>query len=306
MPITPFHFGPGLLIKAYLPTHLSWTVFALANILIDLEPIAWFLFSGEPAHRQWHSYPGATLVIAVCLWPGRPLAECWLRWWNRQLSPAQALRLGCGIRITIPAALLGATLGAYSHILLDSFMHADMQPLWPWSAGNVLLSKIPIDGLHLFCLAATIWGGLRLALNRTRLPGGYAGMALRAAGRLLDLTLLVLVLIFTLVLTATLMPHTHVMDSAPFDARAWRQTPAKLHHDNPRVPMARAVLRHFEKEHPPRGAALAQLGAPDAGNSATHLSYYLGFSGWLAMDPDTLDIEFQPDGTFISARIVQH
>lgn len=307
MPITPFHFGPGLLLKAYLPARLSWTLFALANILIDLEPITWFLFSGEPAHRQLHSYPGATLVIAACLWPGWSLAERWLRWWNRQLSPAQARWLGCGTRITFPAALFGAALGAYSHILLDSFMHADMQPLWPWSAENGLLSKIPIDGLHLICLAAAVWGGLRLALgNRARLPDGRMGTALRTAGRLLDLTLLVLALIFTLALAIAVTPHTHIMDSAPFDARAWRQTPAKLHHDNPRVPMARAALRHLEKERPPRDAALALLGVPDAGNSATHLGYYLGFSGWLAMDPDTLDIEFQPDGSFVSAHIIRH
>lgn len=39
MPITPFHFGPGALIKAMAPQHVSWTAFALANGLIDLEPI---------------------------------------------------------------------------------------------------------------------------------------------------------------------------------------------------------------------------------------------------------------------------
>ena len=39
MPITPFHLGAGALIKCAAPAYISWTVFALANILIDLEPI---------------------------------------------------------------------------------------------------------------------------------------------------------------------------------------------------------------------------------------------------------------------------
>jgi hypothetical protein len=150
--------------------------------------------------------------------------------------------------------------------------------------GKRSASKIPIDGLHLICLATAVWGGLRLALgNRARLPDGRMGTALRAAGRLLDLTLLVLALIFTLALAIAVTPHTHVMDSAPFDARAWRQTPAKLHHDNPRVPMARAALRHLEKERPPHDAAWRCWACrmPQLGNASR-------FSAWLAMDPDTL------------------
>lgn len=166
MPVTPFHIGAGLLFKASAPARVSWTVFAIANILIDLEPIAWFLLTGDPAHRQLHSYLGATLVAALSLWPGRLLAEAWLRWWTRQLSPAQARWLGTGTCIALPAALIGAALGAYSHIFLDSFMHTDMQPWWPWREGNGLLQKISIDGLHLICLVATAWGGLWLAWRK--------------------------------------------------------------------------------------------------------------------------------------------
>ena len=47
MPITPFHFGPGALVKVIVPKHFSWTIFALSNILIDLEPVTLFLLIGE-------------------------------------------------------------------------------------------------------------------------------------------------------------------------------------------------------------------------------------------------------------------
>lgn len=59
MPITPFHFGPGLLIKSVTGKHFSWLAFVLANILIDLEPIGFFLFTGEPVHPYLHTYIGA-------------------------------------------------------------------------------------------------------------------------------------------------------------------------------------------------------------------------------------------------------
>jgi hypothetical protein len=55
-----------------------------------------------------HSYPGATLVIAACLWPGRSLAERWLRWWNRQLSPTQARWLVVEHASLFPAARFAA------------------------------------------------------------------------------------------------------------------------------------------------------------------------------------------------------
>lgn len=62
MPITPFNFGPGALFKTASPRHVSRTAFALANGLIDLEPILFFFLSGEPVHRFFHTLLGATLA----------------------------------------------------------------------------------------------------------------------------------------------------------------------------------------------------------------------------------------------------
>ena len=36
MPITPFHFGPGAALKGVLGPQMSFTVFAFANVLIDV------------------------------------------------------------------------------------------------------------------------------------------------------------------------------------------------------------------------------------------------------------------------------
>lgn len=308
MPVTPFHVGAGLLFKSFAPARVSWLVFVIANIVIDLEPIVWYLFTGEPAHRQLHSYAGAAAVAVISVWPGRILGEAWLHWWNRQLNPAQARWLGTDTRIAFSAACAGALLGSGSHILLDSFMHADMQPYWPWASDNSLLRKISIDGLHAICLVAAAWGGLRLALTGwVKLPQTSAGDRLRDAARLAEA--LIAVTVIWSAASMSMLPSLMAgdpRDAAAFDAVVWRETAPQLLRGNPRAPMARAAVRDLEARRPSRAAVLDLLGAPDASDGPALVSYHLGFFGWLAMDPDTLDIEFRPDGTFVAARIVQH
>ena len=74
MPITPFHFGPGALFKAAAPAHVSWAVFALANVLIDLEPIGLYYITGDPAHPWLHTLAGALAVAAVAATTATPSA----------------------------------------------------------------------------------------------------------------------------------------------------------------------------------------------------------------------------------------
>lgn len=77
MPITPFHFGPGALIKAIAPRYFSWTIFALANVLIDLEPVVLFLLIGDPAHPWLHTLPGPSgLPRLLQRSAGSPAREC--------------------------------------------------------------------------------------------------------------------------------------------------------------------------------------------------------------------------------------
>ena len=78
-------------------------------------------------------------------------------------------------RISWPAAIVGAGLGTYSHVVLDSVMHADMQPLFPFSETNGLLDAVSLGTLHLVCVAAGLLGGLALRaafLHRRRAPTG--------------------------------------------------------------------------------------------------------------------------------------
>jgi membrane-bound metal-dependent hydrolase YbcI (DUF457 family) len=168
MPITPFHLGPGALVKAAAPRHFSFTVFAFSQVLIDFEPIGFFLLTGDPVHPYLHTYLGASLVFLASWWAGRPACEWALRVWNAWLSPAQARWLAYESRISAQAAGTGAFAGAYSHVAIDSIMHGDMEPFAPLSTATPWLLVVPVETLQWLCVLAGIIGAAGLLVIRRR------------------------------------------------------------------------------------------------------------------------------------------
>lgn len=170
MPFTPLHFGPGFALKSVSGSWFSVAVFCFAQVLIDLEP-GWYMLAGEDhIHRFLHTYLGATLAgLAVAA--AKPVWERALRLWNARLSPAQARWLGVPTGISWTGALSGGLLGGWSHVLLDSFMHADMRPMAPWDEGNALLFAVHVDTLYLGCALAGVAGLALLLFRRARKRG---------------------------------------------------------------------------------------------------------------------------------------
>jgi membrane-bound metal-dependent hydrolase YbcI (DUF457 family) len=68
-------------------------------------------------------------------------------------------------RIPWPAAIVGAGLGTYSHVVLDSIMHADMRPLAPFAETNAMLGVMSVGALHLLCVAGGGLGVVALTLG---------------------------------------------------------------------------------------------------------------------------------------------
>lgn len=166
MPITPFHFGPGVLLTAASPRRFSWTMFVLANVIMDLEPISWFLLTGHPAHMYFHTYVGAALLgLVVGLW-GRSLCEWTLRGWNARLSLARARWLEVAPTISPMVAIASALVGTLSHVFLDSIMHADIRPWWPFSEANGLRGAISTPALEWLCVASGVLGIVSLVARR--------------------------------------------------------------------------------------------------------------------------------------------
>ncbi|MEY2633278.1 MAG: hypothetical protein RIR00_1932 [Pseudomonadota bacterium] len=171
MPFTPFHLGPGLAIKAIAGERFSLIAFGLAQVAMDIEPLLGMLRGAAVLHGPTHTYLGAALIApgVAGLVPllGSPL----LRRWNRELACLGLDRWRAPEKWSPLPIALGAGLGTLSHVLLDSLMHTDIQPLAPWSAVNALWHLLPVSALHELCIAS---GGLGLL--------GWLGRGLRRQG----------------------------------------------------------------------------------------------------------------------------
>jgi membrane-bound metal-dependent hydrolase YbcI (DUF457 family) len=144
MPFTPFHFGPGALLHSAAPNHVSFLAFCGANVLVDVEPLYFMLTHRYPIHRFFHTYVGAAVAAGVVVGLFMLL---------RRVAPRlpDIFRLR---NLSVRALTLGAIAGTYSHVVLDSLMHADMQPFAPFSDANPLLGAVFLSTLHGFCLFA--------------------------------------------------------------------------------------------------------------------------------------------------------
>jgi membrane-bound metal-dependent hydrolase YbcI (DUF457 family) len=76
-----------------------------------------------------------------------------------------------GERFQFRSSLIAIMFGGWSHVFLDSLMHADQRPLAPFSNVNALLGLVPVEALHLACLwsfaaAGLVWGIRRIFRKR--------------------------------------------------------------------------------------------------------------------------------------------
>lgn len=150
MPFTPFHMGPGILVKALMQGSFSLMVFGWTQIVMDIQPLI-VLISGEGhLHGFSHTYIGATLLAVVSALSGKYLSQIGL--WILKITPS--------ITTNIPwwVAFLSAFIGSYSHVLLDSVMHSDVQPFYPITLNNMFLGAVSVSVLHKVCLYSGLVG----------------------------------------------------------------------------------------------------------------------------------------------------
>jgi hypothetical protein len=168
LPVTPFHFGPGLALKGIAAPVFSWSAFAAAQVLIDCESLYYLLQREYPVHRFFHSFVGAAaaglvaglgLLVVVrasaVAFPGR----------FATLVGSSSTARG---EVSILGALVGGLAGGLSHPLLDGIMHADVRPFMPWSSSNPFLGLVGLAPLHLACVAAALVGVVCLTVWKAR------------------------------------------------------------------------------------------------------------------------------------------
>jgi membrane-bound metal-dependent hydrolase YbcI (DUF457 family) len=166
MPITPFHFGPGAAIHALAPKKVSFLAFCVANVVIDVETLYFMLTHQYPLHRFFHTYIGASLIPLVTL-----ALFISARWFA---TVAWLPNLFKWKELGLPPVAIGATVGAFSHVLLDSLMHSDITPFAPLTDANPLLQAVSLSTLHGACLGASAIAlcalGIRKILNSKNTP----------------------------------------------------------------------------------------------------------------------------------------
>src|SRR4030095_13348752 len=95
-------------------------------------------------HGFTHTYAGATLIGVLSVALGRPICQWLLGFWKPVPGEPFMNWLRGGEKIGWGAAAFGAFLGTYSHVLLDSIMHADMEPWTTLSGANALRGVVSI------------------------------------------------------------------------------------------------------------------------------------------------------------------
>jgi hypothetical protein len=156
VPFTPFHFGPGLLLKAVAPGRVSFTAYAAAQVVIDVESGYYLLTQQSPVHRGLHTFALGGLAGA--------LSGALAGWVGRRLLPriARDPRPLVAAELSARGALAGGLAGGLAHALLDGMMHFDMHPFAPFTQSNPLLGLLTLGGLHLLCLISGAVGLLLL------------------------------------------------------------------------------------------------------------------------------------------------
>ena len=158
MPFTPYHFGPGAALHAMAPRRVSFFAFCAANVITDLEPLYHLLRNEGRVHGFFHTYLGATLTAAITV-----------------AAFAAARRLGARLpefglfreqELGVAAVAVGAAMGSWSHVLLDSIFHHDIRPFAPFSDADPLVHVVSHQAIQAGCVICGCAGVLVLVARR--------------------------------------------------------------------------------------------------------------------------------------------
>lgn len=144
--------GPGILLKAIFQGSFSLMVFGWTQIIMDIQPLVVIVTGEGRLHGFTHTYIGATFIAAFSAFTGEYLAD---RVLLIVRGSAQSV-----LRISWSVAVVSAFIGSYSHIILDSIMHSDIEPLLPFSESNQLLGVISVSLLYKLCVYSGLLGGI--------------------------------------------------------------------------------------------------------------------------------------------------
>jgi hypothetical protein len=166
MPFTPFHMGAALFVKPGLNKRFSLITFGSAQIAMDIEPGIGMITGAEVLHGPSHTILGALVIALLVTLVAPGICNFLLRRWNKEVMHYKLPWLQEALPVSKVAVIVGALIGTFSHILLDSLMHYDIRPFSPFSDANPLLELMTHDGVYQLCaivgvLGAIAWLGMK-------------------------------------------------------------------------------------------------------------------------------------------------
>jgi hypothetical protein len=160
MPATPYHFGPGLLIKAAMPRQFSMAAYSLTQIVIDLESGYYMVHQDPPIHRQLHTFLMGGVLGLLC-----GLVVSRLGAWLSRPRDVVGEALAAEYRLSV--AVVSGIFGGLLHPVLDGIIYADIRPFRPFSSANPLYGLVSARTVYEFCVATALVGAaLLLAWER--------------------------------------------------------------------------------------------------------------------------------------------
>ncbi|SFD51303.1 metal-dependent hydrolase [Pseudoalteromonas denitrificans] len=164
MPFTPIHMGPGILIKSILRGSFSLMLFGWTQIIMDIQPLIVLITGEGHLHGFTHTYIGAIVIAIFAALTGKYLSELGLK-------ILKLYKHERPISIAWWVVFLSAFVGSFSHVLLDSIMHFDVEPFFPFTLDNHFLGLISVSMLHKVCLysglvGAAIYYGINWKIKR--------------------------------------------------------------------------------------------------------------------------------------------
>jgi hypothetical protein len=140
MPFTPFHMGPGLLLKAGMQGAFSLLLFGWTQVLIDIQPLVFLLTGLGDLHGWSHTFLGGIAIGGIAAATGYYMV--WVA--------ALLVDIDAGLRIRWWVALMSG--------FIDAVMHSDVAPLAPLTSANPFFGLVNVDWLHSICLYAGATG----------------------------------------------------------------------------------------------------------------------------------------------------
>ncbi len=147
MPFTPFHFGPSSCIALPLRKYIDSSVFVLANVVVDLEPLAVMLFGlNYPVHGYCHTFLIGSVVGAV--WA--------LIAYSGKAAFQRIMKLlHLPYDTNLGKMLISGILGVWFHVLLDAPLYSDIRPFYP-STTNPMYRIIGESSIYLICTVSFV------------------------------------------------------------------------------------------------------------------------------------------------------